>query len=443
MRGASAVSWLLASVLLAGLAGHVWGLATTLGPNGLGASALGAGGAVVAVAQGPDGLYWNPAARLEGSWDLAYDGGLGGPAGSLQQGLALMGPLDEGFSGALLAQDNLFQHSNNYHEDSVGANLAVQLGPWVSLGTQQRWDLAEPGGLAGWSMDLGTEARIPLAGTWNLDLGLAGTDLLSQLNFSDGLVEQQPAVLRAGLALEAAPGTWLAFEEDQQEAADGSGPSQWRVGVQDSLWRRHLDLRLGAAQAQGNVLYYSAGLGVRWSPTEGLEGDYAILVPAASAASTAPAALRQVFSLSWHFGPRRVFVERGHGVAEKPQAALGRYFKDAQGRIRWAHIALVGAPGAKAWSLRLLDRRGRVLKVFRGRGLLPKGLDWDGRDSRGLPVGTDGLEFSLRVIDASGGLIRNRALLAPVAEVGLDDGDLGAGGDFALRGEAPSALRPT
>jgi len=399
-----------------------------MGPYGLGASALGAGGAVVSTAEGAEGLYWNPASMSDGL-NLGYFGGLGGPAQSLQQALAITGPVDQGVSGGILLGDQLFPQAANYHEDSIGLALSTAVGNWFSIGTVQKFELASPGALTGWSMDVGALAAVPLGGTWRLDFGLAGTDLLSSLSWGDGLTEEQPSVLRVGAALEPVPGTWASFEEDQLETLGEPGVDQWRAGLQISLFDRRAALRAGATQAEQGVLYYTAGLGVQLpSADRGLELDYAVLIPSQDSDSGA-GERRQVVSLLWHFG-----------AARAPQASIQLERRGRGGQVEEARIALAEGPtDALDWSLELTDPSGKIVRTIKGHGLLPPGVDWDGRDEAGAPVDADGLSYVLRVTRASGEVVQSRALLAPSADQGWEGALAGSeGDDYSLRGGEPA-----
>lgn len=407
----------------AALAGHLAALSTATGPLGLGAAAMGAAGAVVATAEGTTALDWNPAGLGSPGWNLAYDFGQGGPTGSVQQGLALAGTLDPTLGLGLRLDDQDF---GPYQEGGGGLGVAIQVGPWLSLGTVQKLLLAGPGGLRGWSMDLGAGVNLPLAGGWRLRLGAAASDLASSLAWANGLEEVQPAVTRLGAALQPAPGTWLAVEQDHLDRQGNGGVDQWRAGAQLGLWGQRLALRAGATEAAGAGLYATAGLGLRlpW-PSGGAALDYAVLLPAQPGAASA---LRQLASLTWSFGLPR--------PSPPVQAQLAQALTDRRGRLRLARIALTGLPAdAKAWRVEVKDKAGRTVKVFAGRGPAPEGLVWDGRDSQGQPVRTDGLSYELRGSSAGGISFHRRALLAPTVVGGL-------GAALAGTGEPTWGLRP-
>ena len=53
---------------------------------------------------------------------------------------------------------------------------------------------------------------------------------------------------RLGAALQQAPGTWLAVEQDHLDRQGNGGVDQWRAGAQLSLWGRRVALRAGATE---------------------------------------------------------------------------------------------------------------------------------------------------------------------------------------------------
>ena len=380
-------------------------LSTLTGPLGLGAAGLGAAGASVATAQGASAMDWNPDGLAAEGWDLAYDLGVGGPAGSVQQGLGFSSTLDKGLGIGLRAVDQAFPQAGNYQEGGLGLGLAAALGRWLTVGTVQKVLGAEPGGLRGWSMDAGARASLPLGGTWRVDLGLAASDLASSLAWANGLEEVQPSVTRMGLALESSPGTWLALQEDHLDRQGLGGVDQWRVGIQAAVWKQRVALRAGATQATSGPLVWTAGLGLmlpvpgqRWSL------DYGVLVPSGAGANDSP---RHVASLGWHFGMEVPMP--------KVAARLLRALADQQRRLRLARIQLEGLPeGSGAWTLQLRDAAGQRVKTYKGQGQAVPVLVWDGLDGAGASVPADGLNYALSVESPRGPLRGQGPLNAPL-----------------------------
>ena len=404
-----------------------------MGPLGLGAAVLGAGGAGVATAEGPDALGWNAAALASDGWAVAYSSGSGGVANALDNALAVTGELDQVGHVGLLVQDQRF--GGNFRESSVAGGLAVSAGPWLSIGTLQHLHQAEPGGLRGWSMDLGAGAKIPLGGRWALRLGVAGTDLASSLAWANGLEEAQPSVLRIGAAVEMAPGAWLALQSDRLDREGGSGSSQWRLGAQSAWFEQRLFVRAGLTQADASTMYSTVGLGGRLNLLrQAVEADYALLVPSTDAAG---ASLRHLVSLRWRFDL----------PAPAPEAGFSRVLKDKSGRVHRARIVLAqSAPvDTEDWQLSLKDSQGKVIKTFKGHGAMPPSVNWDGKADDGSLASVEGVSYDLRATDTHGKVLERHALLgpAPAALGGLDSDMAGVdGAAYGLRSSANAAERP-
>ncbi|HXB96735.1 MAG TPA: OmpA family protein [bacterium] len=366
-------------------------LSTATGPLGLGAASLGAAGAVAATAEGSQALYWNPAGLAVPGWDLGYALADGGPAGSLEQGLAVAGSLDQGLGLGLLVQDQRLGGGLDDRETDLGLGAAIQLAPGLSLGTLQKVWTADPGGLTGWSMDLGLAGDLPLGNAGRLRLGAEGVDLASALAWSNGALEDQPGLLRWGLAYEPWPGDWLSFQQDSLDRDGLGAQQQWRLGLQ-AVVTPAWNLRLGATGGDGLPSLGSAGLG--WSPwfeRGRLSVDYAVLWPWQPAPGAA--AVRQLLDLAWRFGPRP------HGVAS---LAAGTLLRDGQGRLYLVRLFLRPAePDSRSWTLTLASE-GRTLKRIDGAGPLPDSVDWDGRGLDGGAAKASALDWHLVVHNPAG-----------------------------------------
>lgn len=405
-----------------------------MGPLGLGASALGAGGAGVATVSASEALFWNPAALPEQGWDVGYSFGSGGTDGSVNQALALAGDLGQGLHAGLLVSDLRFNQSGGFRESEIAGAVAVGAGRWLSLGTTQHVRQADPGGLRGWSMDAGALAGVPLPGGWALRLGASAADLVSSLAWQNGLEEIQPTVLRFGGAIEALPGTWLAFQSDQLDRVGGSSEAQWRAGAQAAFLDQRLMLRGGATQATHGGLYYSAGFGGRLNfAGQGAAIDYALLIPGDGNPASV---MRHVLAMRWQLKAGR----------EKPAAGISNLIRERDGKVRHARIALAEGPkDTQAWQLDLKDKEGKVVRSFKGRGPLPPSLAWDGKNDDGSSVDAGGLSYDLRTTSAGGRTAQRRSLLAPGSQaLGSVDQDLAdvEDGAFGLRSGAAAAAAP-
>ena len=366
---------------------------------------MGSAGAVVATAHGSQSLDWNPAGLAAEGWDLGYDFGAGGPASSVQQGLGMSTTLDQGLGLGIRATDQLFPQAGGYNEGSLGLGLAAALGPWLDIGTVQKFMTADPGSLRGWSMDAGALAGVALGGTWRLDLGAAVSDLASSLAWGDGLEEVQPSVSRLGLALESGPGTWLTVQQDHLDRQGNGGADQWRLGGQAALFQQRLFLRAGATQATSAPLYWSVGLGLAL-PLLGqqLSVDYGLVAPAGGGDN---GGLRHLASLGWHFGMASPLPSIG--------ASLLSALADQQRRLRLARIRLEGLPeGTRAWTLQLRNAAGQGVKTFRGKGSQAPVLVWDGLSTAGEPVPAQGLNYLLGAESPRGHLHGQGPLSAPL-----------------------------
>ena len=379
-------------LIFACLAGSpAWSLTVQGGPLGLGAAPMGAAGAVVALPTGADSLYWNPAG-MGGDQDLGFiaSGGTGGDVGPSSLGLNLLVPLEDcgnfAVGGRRISNpsDTVF----NSNQVLLGGAFEINHGLWV--GTTQKYWSADPGSLSGWSMDIGFQSEFDLGGDWGnkIRVGLNLADAASSLVWGNGVLENQPMTVEAGLAWRAFGQTWLALEDDWMDQ-DGEGLlSQWRLGLNSAWSQDRFIVRLGATQLSGaSDLFGTAGLGshvIIAGTRIGL--DYAIVAPLSS-----PAVLsgpRHLLSLSMDFGAKAPAVA---GVS------FAKLLKDPRtNRIQHARINLSAEDGDRAadWELRISNASGKVLRSFKGKGPLPPSVTWDGKGDKGGLVEDDGLSYS-------------------------------------------------
>ena len=399
MRGPGINWWALslASILLAR---PLVALSTATGPLGLDAAGLGSAGAVAATAQGNESLYWNPAGLALPGWEMGWSAANGGPSGSLQQGLALAGGLDQGLALGLLVQDQRLGAALNDRETDVGLGAAIQLLPGLSVGTLQKIWTADPAGMTGWSMDLGLRTDVDLGAAGTLHVGLDGVDLASDLAWSGGSLQEQPASLRLALAYEPWPDTWVSVQQDALDRSGLGAQAQWRAGLQAALPGSWF-LRLGATGGDGMTGLGSAGLGWNpWFDRGRLSLDYAMLWPLQQGGGSA--ALRHVADLAWRFGPRP------HGVAV---LTAGTLLRDQAGRLYLVRLFLRPAePDSRSWTL-VLASEGHELRRIEGSGPLPDSVDWDGHNESGRSTKATALDWHL-MVQGPGGVVDSAGHLA-------------------------------
>ncbi|HXC62771.1 MAG TPA: OmpA family protein, partial [bacterium] len=249
-------------------------------------------------------------------------------------------------------------------------------------------------------------------GAGALHLGLDAVDLASDLAWSNGSLQEQPASLRWAVAYEPWPDSWVSVQQDALDRAGLGAQAQWRVGLQAALPGSWF-LRLGATGGDGLSPLGSAGLG--WDPWfDGgrLSLDYAMLWPLQGGGTSA---LRHVADLAWRFGPRP------HGVAI---LTAGILLRDQAARLYLVRLFLRPAePDSRSWTL-VLGSEGRELRRIEGSGPLPDSVDWDGHDGSGRSTKALALDWHLTVegpagvVDSAGHLaLTEQGPLSPTASL--------------------------
>ncbi|HEX6970915.1 MAG TPA: hypothetical protein VF234_01700 [Limnochordia bacterium] len=252
-RRAIARRLLAAAILLAGVAGAALSpaAAASTGPVAIGARALGMGGAYTAVAEGLEGLYWNPAGLAGGRFDL-YGTLAGGPNLDLVTQLQKATADPEQF-----AQDFALSEGDQSSTLEVGTLVGLKALSYAIGGYGQfAGELTKTGSLSvSGKTDVTLTARwiatTAAAGAWSvrapLGLGSASVGVaVKRLEVSDVLFSQQ---YKAG-----APPT---VDERQRDlAGNGVGID---LGVRASLtpW-----VTVGA------VVRNAGGVRVEWSGTD-------------------------------------------------------------------------------------------------------------------------------------------------------------------------------
>ena len=421
-----------------GLAGPAWSLSFQGGPLGLGAQSMGVAGAVVALPEGGESLLWNPASL--GNADSAESFAALGSGGDFARAARLAASWCLSRDTAILARlmgawptaaARPLPRKRRYSRQPLKSS------PGFWAGTTQKYLSASPGGLSGWSMDVGLQAA--LSGSFHLGLNLG--DAASSLSWANGLVEDQPATAEAGLAWRPFAETWLALEEDWLNDSGGSGESEWRAGLSSAWFGGRFILRGGATQVSGAPdLFATAGLGSHFvfgGTRLGL--DYALVAPA----SQGPvfSGLRQFLSLSLDFGVKPESAK---------EVSFAKLLKDPRSnKIEYARIDLGSENSGEVsdWELKIRDAQGKVVRSFKGHGALPPNVEWDGKADQGGLVEDSGLSYSLRTSLKSGGpALEKHAGLAAPAFAGGGLADLGAeegGADYGLRGSEAMSAKPS
>lgn len=231
---------------------------------GIGARAMGAGGAVAAANLGPASLFWNPAgiAPTHGATAFAVTHGE-------QMGLV---PYSAASASHALGSGWTFGAALIHSGDEVLTETTVLVGaarpvldaPWcpgrtialgagarlrrASFGDNESVDGQVTGSASGYGVDFG--ALVPL--TQQVTLGVSGRDLVNSLAWessaSGSYSENVPAQLTAGLR--AAPREGVALEVDVEKSLSPDNPDRVLAGLELSLWGV-ADLRGGYRRALG------------------------------------------------------------------------------------------------------------------------------------------------------------------------------------------------
>jgi outer membrane protein OmpA-like peptidoglycan-associated protein len=279
---------------------------------------------------------------------------------------------------------------------TFGQNLALGIGARFISTTLLSYSAT--GGAVNAGMLLYTNDR-------NLTLGLSVQNLGQISSFTQySTVESLPLDLRAGLAYRIQPQkptNFLLGVDVEQSGSDNpmihTGGEAW-VGISNVS----LALRAGYSfnpsnQDLGGEAGASLGAGIRFT---GFELNYA-LVPEGVLGDN------QWFSLTYRFGteakptpvptPEPMKIE---AVEIKPQIV------DYQtGTLKQAtfDLKMQARTDIKNWTLDIKDPDGNVLRTYVGKGLPPRQIAWDGKDSNGNVVsGGIFANYNFRTVDTRG-----------------------------------------
>ena len=202
-----------------------------------------------------------------------------------------------------------------------------------------------------------------------------------------------PAHFKASLAYQSPK---IAKEHNFILAADADIPSAGSVLVSGGVeywYKGFLALRAGDQYSQDlsangtNGLTLGAGLNLG-----NLEFDYAFL-------NDGDLGNSNLFSLSWLTGGQKSLVTEKKILPVEIQAQVMDF---KTGSLKEATFAL--KPQArldiKSWTLDIADRQGRVVQSYKGNGVPPARITWDGKDASGnvVPAGIFAV-YKLRTVD--------------------------------------------
>ncbi len=224
------------------------------GGLGLGARAMGMGGAFVPVADDPDASYWNPAGivRLP---DVEMSGMYGSLYNDKTRNTCILVhvPTQEDIHLSIGISNHFYPEIDGPREDDymVGAAIPLSKDRLFSMGVNVHYlyaNLRVPGGVAkGMGVDLGLLYRKPLSNSREMRVGLAITDLSTTVRFKNGTEQVVPRIIEPGISYSFSPDTQVALTIPfaQETVVGDENQFRFRGGLEHWLFDHHLGFRTG------------------------------------------------------------------------------------------------------------------------------------------------------------------------------------------------------
>ncbi len=203
------------------------------GVTGLGARAMGMGGAFVAQADDSSAVYWNPAGLVQlYRPEIHFMGGALMNGKVLNSYLAVLQPFADQMVAGVATELRSHTSGNRANHGVYYATFAMPLNieKTVAFGVNIKYFSARSSRISnyragGWGTDLGFLLRLPLP--WlerygkEVDLGLMVEDLSTHLRWATGAEERIPTRVRAGLAYRLNDNLTVEFDAETFEGLSG------------------------------------------------------------------------------------------------------------------------------------------------------------------------------------------------------------------------------
>lgn len=252
------VEWMrggiLAVLVIAGVAAPTAAQVLRGGGQGVGAEAMGMGGAFTAVANDPSAVYWNPAglAQLSRVEVMGMLSSLFNDK-SRDSFLAVHYPTKDDIHLGLSYSNLFFTGVRGAHEDHWTGSAAIPATKdhRLLLGVSLNYlysDLKTAGGIGrGAGLDIGALYLLPLPRDRQLRFGLFLNDVSTTMRFNDGMEQTIPRTLTPSVAFRPDPFTLLAVDLGWSGATpvQDEGRTRFRAGAERRFFNGRWALRAG------------------------------------------------------------------------------------------------------------------------------------------------------------------------------------------------------